>query len=100
MPEQSTVPGDEALREAALESLREKRRFHGRLLKALVPLPIVIAVWAVTEYQNAGGWPTGFATGRRNQDWDPWIIYPLIAIGVYAGIGFTRVGTACIASIP
>jgi hypothetical protein len=33
----------------------------------------------VTEYRNAGGWPTGFRTGRQNHDWDPWIVYPLTA---------------------
>jgi hypothetical protein len=39
----------------------------------------LVLVWAVTEYHNAHGWPTGFRTGRLNHDWDPWIIYPLIA---------------------
>ncbi len=77
---------DQALREAALESLKRKRKFQANLLKALVLGPILIVIWAVTEYNNAGGWPTGFATGRRNRDWDPWIIYPLVAVTAYLGV--------------
>ena len=75
-----------SLREAALASLSAKRRFQSHLVKAAVMVPVLVAVWATTEYHNAGGWPTAFATGRRNHDWDPWIIYPLIAIGVYLAV--------------
>ena len=78
--------GSSTLREAALASLETKKRFQGHALKAAVLVPVLVAVWAVTEYQNAGGWPTGLATGRRNHDWDPWIIYPLIAIAVYLAV--------------
>jgi hypothetical protein len=51
-------------------------------------------VWATTEYHNAGGWPTGFRTGRQNHDWDPWMVYPLIAgtlaVAVHAWVAFGR----------
>jgi hypothetical protein len=73
----------EELREAAVASLRAKRKFQANALKAVVLVPVLVAIWAITEYQNAGGWPTGLATGRRNHDWDPWIIYPLVAIAVF-----------------
>jgi H+/Cl- antiporter ClcA len=76
----------DAIRDAALASLRAKRTFQAHLLKALVLVPVLVAIWAITEYHNAGGWPTAFATGRRNRDWDPWIIYPLVAVGAYLGV--------------
>jgi hypothetical protein len=74
------------LRDAALSSLAAKRRFRANLLKAAVLVPVLVVIWAITEYHNAGGWPTAFATGRRNHDWDPWIIYPLIAVVAYLAI--------------
>jgi hypothetical protein len=55
---------------------------------------MLAVIWATTEYQNAGGWPTGFRTGRENHDWDPWIIYPVIAgtvaLAVHAWLAFFR----------
>ena len=78
--------GPASARDAALASLRAKRKFQANLLKALVLVPVLVGIWAITEYHNAGGWPTAFATGRRNRDWDPWIIYPLVAIGAYLGV--------------
>jgi hypothetical protein len=85
--ERVTTPKERVgLREAALANLHAKRRFRGNLLKALILVPVLVAIWAIAEYSNAGGWPTGFATGRRNRDWDPWIMYPLVAIGAYLAI--------------
>jgi hypothetical protein len=55
---------------------------------------VLFLVWATTEYQNAGGWPTGFRTGRQNHDWDPWIVYPLIlgtlALAIHWWVAFGR----------
>ncbi len=67
------------LRKLATERIERKRRFQLHALAHVVGSIFVIVVWAVTEYHNAGGWPTGFRTGRMNHDWDPWVIYPLIA---------------------
>jgi len=75
-----------ATRDAAVASLQAKRKFRANVLKAVVLVPVLVAIWAITEYNNAGGWPTGFATGRRDRDWDPWIVYPLVAIGAYLGV--------------
>ncbi|MDQ3778203.1 MAG: 2TM domain-containing protein [Actinomycetota bacterium] len=67
------------LREEALRQIDRRRKLQMHVLGYLVGMPMLILIWAATEYQNAGGWPTGFRTGRQNHDWDPWIIYPLIA---------------------
>jgi hypothetical protein len=50
---------------------------------------VVAVIWAISEYHNAGGWPTsGFrqSSGIPNV-WNYWIIYPFIAwvLGTAAG---------------
>jgi hypothetical protein len=82
------------LRSVAVERIRKRRNFWAHATVHLVGSVFLIAVWAMTEYRNAGGWPTGFRTGRVNHDWDPWIIYPLVAgtlaLMLHAWIVFVR----------
>ncbi len=73
---------DSELRAAALHRIDRRRKLQLHLLGYVVGMPMLVLIWAATEYQNAGGWSTGFRTGRQNHDWDPWIIYPLIAATV------------------
>jgi hypothetical protein len=44
-------------------------------------LLILAAIWAITEYHNAGGWPAqGFSQSSSIPNvWNIWIIYPAIA---------------------
>jgi hypothetical protein len=88
-----TIDVDE-LRAVALDRIRRRRNFVTHVFATLVGSLVLAIVWATTEYQNAGGWPTAFRTGRQNHDWDPWIMYPLIAgaiaLGVHAWIAFGR----------
>lgn len=44
-----------------------------------------MVIWATSEYHNAGGWPTGgFSQSSGIHDvWNSWIIYPLIALGLF-----------------
>ncbi len=83
-----------ALRAAALERITRRRRFQVHVIAHVIGSIFLTLVWAITEYHNAGGWPTGFRTGRMNHDWDPWIIYPLIAgtlaLATHAWIAFGR----------
>ena len=69
----------EELRAMATERIRQRRKFQLHIAAYILGTLTVTIVWALTEYHNARGWPTGFRTGRQNHDWDPWIIYPLIA---------------------
>jgi 2TM domain len=78
----------------ARDRIRHRRNFATHLIAHGIGSVFLIIVWATTEYHNAGGWPTGFRTGRQNHDWDPWIMYPLIAgtlaVAVHAWVAFGR----------
>jgi hypothetical protein len=85
---------NDPLRNVALERIRRRRNFMTHLVAHVVATVFLTIVWAITEYHNAGGWPTGFWTGRMNHDWDPWIIYPVLAgtlaLAIHAWIAFGR----------
>jgi hypothetical protein len=82
------------LRKLAADRIRRRRNFTTHVIAHCAATVFLVLVWAVTEYQNAGGWQTGFRTGRMNHDWDPWIIYPVIAgtfaLGLHAWVAFGR----------
>ena len=82
------------LRRQAVDRVRRRRNFMTHLVAHVGLIVLLTAIWATTEYHNAGGWPTGFRTGRENHDWDPWIVYPFIALhavlAVHAWIAFGR----------
>ena len=90
----SSVPsGTEQLaREQAIKQIERKRRYWISTAVSFVGLLIVAAIWAITEYHNAGGWPTqGFSQSSSIPNvWNIWIIYPAIAwvfLEVAAGVG-------------
>jgi hypothetical protein len=62
--------------------IERRRHLHGELVVTGIGVVILIAIWATTEYHNAGGWPTqGFSQSSGIHDvWNYWIIYPLIAV--------------------
>lgn len=68
-------------RERAIKQIERKR--HYWIITAIFTLGILIiaAIWAITEYHNAGGWPVhGFARNSGIHDvWSTWVIYPAMA---------------------
>jgi hypothetical protein len=44
---------------------------------------ILVLIWALSEYHNAGGWPTrGFSQSSGIHDvWNFWIVYPIGGLG-------------------
>jgi len=84
----------EDVRALARDRIRHRRNFVTHAVAHVVGSVFLTLVWATTEYHNAGGWPTGFRTGRQNHDWDPWIMYPLIAgtlaLAVHWWVAFNR----------
>jgi hypothetical protein len=81
-------------RARAVRTIERRRRFQAHVAFQALLVAVLAIVWAVSEYHNAGGWPTGFRTGRQAQDWDPWIVYPALvavtAVGIHAWHLFGR----------
>lgn len=68
-------------REQAIKQIERKRRYWITTAISTVGLLVLAAIWAITEYHNAGGWPTqGVSQSSGIHDvWNIWIIYPAIA---------------------
>jgi hypothetical protein len=71
---------DEA-RWQAIKEIGRRRRFRIEVVSSLIGMVILVVIWAIAEYHNAGGWPThGFSQSSGIHDvWNFWIIYPFIA---------------------
>jgi H+/Cl- antiporter ClcA len=67
------------VRQEAIKQIERRRRFRLAAVASSVGIACLIAIWAVTEYHNAGGWPThGFSQSSGIHDvWNFWIIYPV-----------------------
>jgi hypothetical protein len=81
---------DEQLaRQQAIKQIERRRRFWLNLAVSTVVMVFVTAIWAVSEYWNAGGWPTGGfsqSSGIPNV-WNAWIIYPWLGWLVFVAAG-------------
>jgi uncharacterized membrane protein YcjF (UPF0283 family) len=79
----SDTPADtgQLAREQAVKQIERKRRYWISTAVSTLGMLIIAAIWAITEYHNAGGWPTqGFSQSSGIPDvWNIWIIYPAIA---------------------
>lgn len=80
---QPGTPPDSAqlARQEAIRQIEQRRRFRLSTVASAIGMAILVAIWATTEYHNAGGWPTqGFSQSSGIHDvWNIWIIYPAIA---------------------
>jgi len=76
---------EQLARQQAIKQIERRRRFWLNLAVSTVVMVFVTAIWAISEYWNAGGWPTdGFSqsSGIPNV-WNIWIIYPWLGWLVY-----------------
>jgi H+/Cl- antiporter ClcA len=71
----------ELARQQAIKQIGRRRRFRIEAVSSAIGMVILAVIWAISEYHNAGGWPTqGFSQSSGIHDvWNFWIIYPLIA---------------------
>ena len=79
---------EQGVRELAVKQIVRKRRFRMRAFGAAALSVVLVIIWAITEYNNAGGWPTsGFSqsSGIPHQ-WNSWIIYPVVALALGVAI--------------
>jgi hypothetical protein len=66
-------------RQQAIKQIERRRRYRIEVIASTIAMLVLVAIWATTEYHNAGGWPTqGFSQSSGIHDvWNSWIIYPL-----------------------
>ena len=53
----ATASGDQAARQEAIKQIERRRRFWVRSAIGTLGLIVLVIIWAMTEYHNAGGWP-------------------------------------------
>jgi hypothetical protein len=75
------VAGESLARQQAIKQIERKRRFWLSTAMGTLGMVVLTAIWAFSEYHNAGGWPTsGFSQSSGIPSvWNYWIIYPLMA---------------------
>ena len=82
--------GDRLARQQAIRQIERRRRFWITMTWSGIGMLILAAIWAASEYHNAGGWPIhGFSQSSSIYEvWNFWIIYPLgawlLAVAAYA----------------
>lgn len=83
----SPAAGDE-IRELAIKQVERRHHFRMCAFSVAVGSVVLVIIWAISEYNNAGGWPTeGFSQSSSiPHAWNIWIIYPLLAIGLGVSI--------------
>ncbi|MBV9002682.1 MAG: 2TM domain-containing protein, partial [Solirubrobacterales bacterium] len=87
---EAAAPSDDErdLRQLVVKELERKRRFRMHAFSYGAVCVLLIAIWAITEYNNAGGWPTsGFSQSSSiSHEWNIWIVYPVLGLGLILGI--------------
>jgi 2TM domain len=79
---------EQRVRELAVEQIERKRRFRMRAFSAAAVGVVLVVIWAIVEYNDAGGWPTsGFSQSSGiHHEWNSWIVYPIVALGLAVAI--------------
>jgi protein-S-isoprenylcysteine O-methyltransferase Ste14 len=78
----------ERLRKLALRQIDAKRRFVQHAIATAAVTVLLVVIWAVSEYDNAGGWPMhGFSQSSSIPHvWNIWIIYPVLGLALLLGL--------------
>ncbi len=76
------------VRELAIKEIERKRRFLTRAVIGGALIVMLVVIWAISEYHNAGGWPSdGFSQSSSIPHvWNIWIIYPVLAISLILAV--------------
>ena len=81
---------ERALRELARAHIERVRRLKLDAAAFLLGTVVLTAVWALTEYQNAGGWPERLSDDGMPGDWNPWILWVVLVWGTLVAIDAFR----------
>lgn len=84
-----TAAHDDLARQQAIRQIERKRRYRVSAAVSGLGMLLLVLIWALSEYHNAGGWPVhGFSQSSGLHDvWNLWIVYPLGAWLVLLAIG-------------
>ena len=87
-PEVIDESDEQQVRELAIKRIEQERRFHKHVVTYAVVSVLLVIVWAISEYNNANGWPTkGFSESSGTAHvWNLWIVYPVVVIGALLAI--------------
>jgi len=79
---------DQSVRDLAIKQLERKRHFLTRAVIGGALIVMLVVIWAVSEYHNAGGWPSdGFSQSSSIPHvWNIWIIYPVLSISLILAV--------------
>jgi 2TM domain len=74
-----TAACDDPARQQAIRQAGRRRRYRISAVVSGLGMLLLVLIWALSEYHNAGGWPThGFGQGSGGHGvWSLWIFYPL-----------------------
>jgi hypothetical protein len=81
---------EETLRTLATEHLERVRKFKVDLAAYLVGIFVLACIWAITEYQNSGGWPERLSDNGQPGDWNPWILWVILGWGFFVALDAIR----------
>ena len=75
---------EEGARTRAIERIQRRRHFRVEAVISGIAIAFLVLIWALSEYHNAGGWPThGFSQSSGIHDvWNYWIVYPVGGIAM------------------
>ena len=75
-PESATR--EDLARQQAVKQIERKRLYRTSVVVSGLGMVLLVLIWALSEYHNAGGWPTqGFSQSSGSRDvWNLWIVYP------------------------
>ena len=77
----SAPQADVELRSVAREHLERVRKLKVGVVAYVLGMVLLTAVWALTEYQNADGWPSRLSDQGNTGDWNPWILWVALIWG-------------------
>jgi 2TM domain-containing protein len=75
-PESAELEREHRLRKQAVERIYQLRRFKLHVVVFALGLPILGAIWVLTEYFEEHTWPDRFASAPDVAGtWDPWFFF-------------------------
>jgi hypothetical protein len=87
-PEVIDESDEQQVRQMAIKQIEQERRFHKHVVSYAMVSILLLIVWAISEYNNANGWPTdGFSESSGTPHvWNIWIVYPVVVMAALLAI--------------